>query len=128
MVSACLVPKKKLEFAQTQIIRLQIDSLAMEGRWLTAEGTVGSTQDSLEVSRTKVEQLHRQLAESEAALQEVSLGLDSMTFHQASTSVARDVWRIEALRAKRRMERAEFVRDSLQEVVVKLKTTQKPRR
>ena len=48
LVSACLVPKKELLFAQAHVVRLQSDSLAFEQRLLTAQGTMGNTQGQLQ--------------------------------------------------------------------------------
>ncbi|MEK9830055.1 MAG: hypothetical protein VW420_04420 [Schleiferiaceae bacterium] len=121
LVSACLVPKKELLYAQAQVLRLQSDSLAFEQRLLTAQGTMGNTQGQLEELQKSYEEVSNQLDNAEATLQVVSRELDSLQLRHKEVSVARDVWRIEALRAKRRMERAEFVRDSLQTVLLNYK-------
>ena len=48
LMTACLVPKKELVFAQAQVVRLQSDSLAFEERLQTVNGTRGNTQGQLE--------------------------------------------------------------------------------
>jgi len=121
LMTACLVPKKELVFAQAQVVRLQSDSLAFEERLQTVNGTMGNTQGQLEELLKSYEEVSSQLDNAEATLQVVSRELDSLQLRHKEVSVARDVWRIEAMRAKRRMERAEFVRDSLQTVLVKYK-------
>ncbi|MDP5067688.1 MAG: hypothetical protein NWP50_01785, partial [Schleiferiaceae bacterium] len=123
LVSACLVPKKDLLFAQTQVVRLQSDSLAFEQRLLTAQGTMGNTQGQLEELQKSYEEIWNQLDNAEATLQVVSRELDSLQLRHKEVSVSRDVWRIEALRAKRRMERAEFVRDSVSTVLLNYKSS-----
>lgn len=123
LVSACLVPKKELLYAQAHVVRLQSDSLAFEQRLLTAQGTMGNTQGQLQELQKSYEEVSNQLDNAEATLQVVSRELDSLQLRHKEVSVARDVWRIEALRAKRRMERAEFVRDSVSTVLLNYKSS-----
>ena len=121
LFTSCLVPKQDFLFAQAQVLRLQSDSLAFEERLLLVKGTMGNVQGQVNELLKSYEEVSNQLDNAEATLQAVSRSLDSLQLRHKEVSVERDVWRIEALRAKRSMERAEFVRDSLQTVVLKYK-------
>ncbi|MDG1252330.1 MAG: hypothetical protein P8N56_01500 [Schleiferiaceae bacterium] len=121
LFTGCLVPKRDFLFAQAQVLRLQSDSLAFEQRLLAAQDTVGNTQGQLDEALRSLDELWSQLQNAEGVLQTVSRELDSIQMRHKEVSIERDVWRIEGLRATRRMERAEFVRDSLQIVLLKYK-------
>lgn len=119
--TSCLVPKKELLFSQEQVVRLQSDSIALEQRLLAAQDTAGSTQGQLEELRKGYDELWSNLANCESVLQTVTRELDSLQLRHKEVGVERDVWRVEAIRARRRMERAEYLRDSLQAVMLELK-------
>ena len=122
LVSACLVPKKELLYAQAQVVRLQSDSLAFEQRLMTVQGTMGNTQGQLQELLKSYDEVSNQLDNAEATLQVISRELDSLQLRHKDVIVARDVWRIESMHAKKRADRAEFERDSLQVVIHRYKS------